>query len=304
MLDAVGSDPGPRVFVVVPVHDRCDLTRACLDSLAVQTYVRRTIVVVDDGSTDGTPDMLSSDFPDAVVLNGDGNLWWAGATNLGVAWVLGHAEVRDLVLTMNNDSVAGLDYLARLVASSLEHPHALIGSVSAPDDAPDVITEGAVRFNRVTGAYRIDGAGPRTDVRRLYPADLLSGRGTLVPVVVFRTLGLYDAGRLPHYGADNELSMRAKTAGYELLVDTSCVVISSVSMTGLNPSLRRLSWKEFALSFVSIRSTNNLWYRWTFYRRALRPWPIAVWFFAISTTRLAVHELRAQSRRSAPPATP
>ena len=151
MLDAVGSDPGPRVFVVVPVHDRCDLTRACLDSLAVQTYVRRTIVVVDDGSTDGTPDMLSSDFPDAVVLNGDGNLWWAGATNLGVAWVLGHAEVRDLVLTMNNDSVAGLDYLARLVASSLEHPHALIGSVSAPDDAPDVITEGAVRFNRVTG---------------------------------------------------------------------------------------------------------------------------------------------------------
>lgn len=302
MQDA--GNPDPQVFVVIPVHDRCGLTRACLGSLAKQTYRRQTVIVVDDGSTDGTAGMLATEFTEAVVLHGNGRLWWAGATNLGVRWALERAETQDLVLTMNNDSTVDPEYLERLVGTSRERPHALIGSACVPDAEPGTITEAAVRFNRLTGASRIDGAGPRGGDRRLYPADLLSGRGTLVPIVVFSALGLYDAVRLPHYGADNELSMRAKVAGYDLVVDTSCVVVSSVAATGLNPSLRRLSWAQFAFSFVSIRSTNNLWYRWMFYRRALRPLPLAAWFFVVSTARLLTHETRAQlGRRPRPTAT-
>jgi GT2 family glycosyltransferase len=290
----------PHVFIVIPVHDRRTLTQACLESIAVQSYPSWTAIVVDDGSTDGTADMLAELFPGVVVLHGDGSLWWAGATNLGVRWAMARADVADLVLTLNNDAVVGPDYLEKLVRTADAHRHALIGSAVASDEDPTVIVDAAVRFNRLTGAARSDGVGPIPAHSRLVPSDHLAGRGMLVPIVVFRTLGLFDADRLPHYGSDYEFSMRARRAGFELLVDTGSIVVSTSSATGLNPSLRRLTWSQFLTSFFSIRSSNNLWYRWVFYRRALHPRPLAIWFFFVSTARLVVHEIRAQTKHLHP----
>ena len=104
------------IRVVIPVHDRLALTRACLASLRAQTFRDFVVYIVDDGSTDGTFEALRADHPEVIVLRGNGHLWWAGATNRGVGRALREAGPSDYVLTLNNDAVAPADYLEKMVS--------------------------------------------------------------------------------------------------------------------------------------------------------------------------------------------
>jgi len=52
------SEKSPIIYIVIPVHNRLEATRECLESLRYQTYTRFSIVLIDDGSTDGTPEFI------------------------------------------------------------------------------------------------------------------------------------------------------------------------------------------------------------------------------------------------------
>jgi GT2 family glycosyltransferase len=71
------------IYIVIPVFNRKHYTKDCLLSLSAQTYSVFKTIVVDDGSTDGTADMLKEEFPEVIVLKGTGNLFWTAAT----AWL-------------------------------------------------------------------------------------------------------------------------------------------------------------------------------------------------------------------------
>ena len=71
--------------VVIPVHNRREVTVRCLRCLeAGGVFAWATVIVVDDGSTDGTGEAVRAAHPAAVLLTGDGNLWWGGAIRLGM----------------------------------------------------------------------------------------------------------------------------------------------------------------------------------------------------------------------------
>jgi len=284
------------VFVVIPVHNRRDLTLKCLYSLSLQTHPAILTIVVDDGSTDGTAEAISKDFPATIVLRGDGNLWWAGATNLGVKYVLGRAKRGDYILTLNNDTEVSPDYLSILADAANSHPQCLIGSVAVTSEDHQTIADGGVRIDWRTAKFTRLSRGKRYDSaiqenKSLVPVDVLSGRGTLIPVEVFRHIGPYDEVRLPHYGADYEFSHRAKKNGYELFVHYGAVVNSDVSATGLNNENRMLSWKELGKSFFSIRSPNSIRYRWNFARLTCPPLMLPS-FFLFDMGRVVIGALR------------
>lgn len=71
------------IYIIIPVHNRKHFTRECLLSLRKQTFQNFKVIVVNDGSSDGTGEMIEKEFSDVILLKGDGNLWWTGATNLG-----------------------------------------------------------------------------------------------------------------------------------------------------------------------------------------------------------------------------
>ncbi len=73
---------------MIPVHNRKKLTRECLASLQNQDTKHFTVIVVDDGSTDGTSEMIRAEFPDTILLQGDGGLWWVGSINKGIRYAL------------------------------------------------------------------------------------------------------------------------------------------------------------------------------------------------------------------------
>jgi len=289
------------VFAVIPVRNRWILTQACLGSLVRQTYPRLVVVVVDDGSTDETAEQLSREYPEVVVLPGDGELWWTGATALGVDWVLDRCDDLDFILTLNNDTTVDPDYLETLLNVASAHDgHALVGSVAVDDRDRDTIVDGGPYVNWVTAkggslhsGESLQGALER-GVTSTNP-DLLPGRGTLVPVRCFTEIGNFDAKRLPHYGADYEFSARARRAGYDLVMSYEAPVYSEVEATGVSTKRGRLAWGEFFRMFVSRRSPACLLYRWRFGVRSA-PRHLVPLYLVVDTVRVILGGLRDQLR--------
>ena len=104
------------LYVVIPVFNRRQYTRDCLLSLRQQTRNDFRVVVVDDGSTDGTAQMLAEEFPEVEVVPGSGQLFWTAGVNAGIRRALAlHATC---VMTMNNDVLALPDFMAQMLAAA------------------------------------------------------------------------------------------------------------------------------------------------------------------------------------------
>ena len=106
------------VTVVVVTWQGVALLPACLESLRRQT-TPHTVLVVDNGSTDGTEKLLAERFPEVRVLQTGGNLGFAGGVQAGL-----DAATTRYVALLNNDAVAEPGWLAALVASLDAHPDA------------------------------------------------------------------------------------------------------------------------------------------------------------------------------------
>lgn len=105
------------VYVITPVHNRRAVTVKFAQTLARQTLSGITLVLVDDGSTDGTGDAVRVVLPTAVVLRGDGSLWWGGGLRRGFSWLRSqHLADETVVVTMNDDIAFDDDYFEKAVA--------------------------------------------------------------------------------------------------------------------------------------------------------------------------------------------
>ena len=288
-----------RTYIIIPVHNRKHLTRECLFSLRKQTFQNFKVIVVDDGSTDGTEEMINEAFSDVILLKGDGNLWWTGATNMGIAYALAQADQDDYILTLNDDTMVSPTYLQSLLDAALNHPSSLIGSIAVSNEDELTVVDAGVRINWLTAKYTNLAEGREyNDIldagSLLQKVDVLPGRGTLIPIGVFQKVGLYDLKNLPHYGADYEFSRRANINGYNLLINYEAVVISNVKMTGLNNRVNKLGWSDLFRSFFSIKSTNNLMQRWRFVRLCCAGWKFPV-FYVCDVGRLIIGSLLYQT---------
>lgn len=234
------------VHVVIPVHNNVEMTLACLDALAWQDGVASSVVVVDDGSTDGTAEVVGRTHPEATVLRGTGKLWWTGAVRMGVEYVLAAAGEGDFILTLNNDVRFGADYLAALVEAGEANGRAIVTSFCRKQGQRHLVINQAMRVDwrrakyttsievlnhtlRQVGAAA-NAAGVSDDVLDeigvLRGFDYVFGRATLIPVEVFRRVGNFNAEQFPHYFGDSELSSRARRAGFELIVSLKARVES------------------------------------------------------------------------------
>jgi GT2 family glycosyltransferase len=265
------SENSPTIYIVIPVHNRLDATRECLESLSCQTYQHFNIVVIDDASTDGTSEYIRHDYPEVTLLKGDGNLWWTGATNLGARYALEHCRKDDYILTLNNDTCVPAGYLEAMISLARRAPKALIGSIARDDSRRDVVVDEGLKIHWFSAKFSKIKVPPAERIDRFYEVSALPGRGTLIPICVFHKVGLYDVKNFPHYSADYDFSLRAREIGYRLLLSPCCYLYSKPQMTGLSNVHNKISLADWLKSFYSIKSPNNLKIRLRFGLRHAPP---------------------------------
>jgi len=200
------------LFIILPVHNRAQVTARFLAALAGQTERGWQLMLVDDGCTDDTVALarLALDAEHLQVLHGDGNLWWAGA--LQMAWQ--HLMARpsgagDAVLIINDDVTFEPGFMAGGLAVLAEQPGACIQAMGI-DKASGERDHGTVA-DRVRLRFRPAAEGETP--------NCLSTRGLLMSLHTFAVSGGFRPDRLPHYLSDYEFTLRLARRGVPLIVD-------------------------------------------------------------------------------------
>jgi N-acetylglucosaminyl-diphospho-decaprenol L-rhamnosyltransferase len=257
------------VHVLMPVFNRLAMTQSMLAYLRAQVVDEPLeLVVIDDGSTDGTGNFLKSQ-PDVTVLSGDGSLWWGGAIDLGLRHVLANAAADDWVLFVNNDTRIESGFVQALLSCARQHAPAAVGSAIRDTEPPHRLLSIGPRMDpwRMLVGDMLD-TTPLDDglARDAVPADALSGRGVLLPAAALRAVQGMRPNWLPHYLADYELALRVRSAGWRLLVCLSASVYSHEeygnSFRGANLRERLFSARSPVYLPAQLRfwwSASNFW---------------------------------------------
>lgn len=246
-----------RIEVVFPVHNRREITLQCLRSLAriESDDLEVHVVVVDDGSTDGTSDALREQFPDVDIVKGDGNLWFTEGTNAGIR----NALERDpkYVLLMNDDQVFDPDFLKYLVETAERNPRSVVGPLLLLWDTPHRVFQTAPVWKTFNGGWQHWYSQTVWTVpERPWKVDLIVGNCVLVPAAAFAECGLMNSTRFPNMG-DAEFTPRLRKAGWTLLIAPRSRVFCQPN--NIPPRIRSKNLKSlYGDLIVDLKNIHNL----------------------------------------------
>lgn len=243
------------VYCIIPVHNRKEVTKHCLEYLDAQDYPSIQIVIVDDGSTDGTGEYLARCARrNLTVLKGDGNLWWGGAMRVGMKYVADLARDSDYLLMLNDDVHIDPDYVSSMVGCSLANNSAVVGSVQRDEKTREMIGCG----------YQIDffsmRISPLVTVDANTTIHAFPGRGLLIPWGCVRKVGYVNSRLFSHYLGDIEYTQRLVESGFKLVASMDSPIYTSSENS--DSDIRRRGWLH---RLFSPRSADNVFYRLAFF---------------------------------------
>ncbi len=258
-----------KLFIVIAVFNRKEHTLNCLRLLKYQSYKDFEIVLVDDGSKDGTSDEVSVEFPEVHLIKGSGDWWWTKSMNQGIKMAL--KKGADAVVFLNNDTVFGKDMLERLVNWYHQKPYSIIGSLNTVKKEQEYIFFSGVKkvswwkakehkYHKTFEPYDVSLSG-------LHPTVCLNGRGTLVPSEVFNAVGELDEESFPQYASDYDFVLRAVHKGFKAFMAWDVVVVSDLMATGEGRSFVKQPWPKYLRSFGNKYASNSLSLIWHYYRK-------------------------------------
>ncbi len=249
---------GPiRVEIVAPVHNRKALTLLCLQSLSRINSVGLDvgIVIVDDGSTDGTSEAIREQFPGVEIVNGDGELWFTEGSNVGVRNALGRDP--KYILLMNDDQLFDVDFLVKLVETAERNPRSIVGSLLLLWDTPHKVFQIAPVWSTWHGGWRHwQSQTVWTVPDKPWKVDLIVGNCLLVPTEAIRECGLMNAKRYPNFG-DAEYTPRLRRAGWNLIIDPRSRVFCQPNTSPVR--IRSMGFAKLLNAlFVDLKSVQSL----------------------------------------------
>ena len=236
------------IYVLLPVHDRREITLGFVEALLAQSDQGYHLVLVDDGSSDGTADTVLALLPAATVIRGTGSWWWAGCLQEAFDWLNARPSAPgDIVLVINDDTRFGPEFLARAREVVSLHPRSLLL---------------AQLYSQATGSFLE--AGVRVDWRRLtfrrvkdvQRANCFSTRGLFVRRADLPALGGFHRRLLPHYQSDYAFTIRARRRGFAFVSDADVRLALDESATGVRSFTARSATEYLRISF-STRTVGN-----------------------------------------------
>jgi len=208
-----------RVAVLVTCHNRRATTLTCLDRLSQQTLGSTTeldVVLVDDGSTDGTAAAVREKYPSVILIEGDGTLYWNGGMRL--AFERARLLSPDYYLMLNDDTQLYDDAILRLITEhhelrcSRECPIVVVGSTRDPKT--EDITYGGWRAERWWNPLHTEIVHPSDHPEQ---CDTFNANCALLHKEVVATIGNLDSSFTHGFG-DFDYGFRVTASGGEVWV--------------------------------------------------------------------------------------
>ena len=238
------------LYIITAVHNRYRITENFVNRLKSQSYEDYKLILVDDGCTDGTSEMVLSKMPDAVILRGNGNLWWGGAMHLAYKWIKLNAKDEDFVLIMNDDTRFENDFISKGMKLIKENEDCLITGCGYSINNGEQI-DGAVEFFPKTGTY-----DKKTGTAQ---GNCASTRALMMQASTMKKIGGFHPILLPHYASDYEYTIRAARKGFKIKAFEEFNYCFDEGTTG-NHNAEKATLKQI----FSKRSSFNPLYRFSF----------------------------------------
>lgn len=200
-----------RLAILITSHNRKQKTLSCIKTIFEQediSTIQYSIYLVDDNSTDGTFEAISSTYPTVNILKGDGQLFWAGG--MRVAWNKAVNDNKfDYYLLINDDVILFKDAFKRLFndIKLITDNAILVGSVT--DQSTGKITYGG---RRLKNKYNISSDLLIPDNKSPQVCDFGNANIMLVPASVVERIGILSEA-YTHGIADFDYTIKAKKAG-------------------------------------------------------------------------------------------
>ena len=207
----------PKVSIVILNWNSYDVTAECLRSLRKVEYPEHEIVLVDNGSQDGSAERLQAEFPEVRVLRNAQNLGFPGGNNVGIRDALERGT--DYLLLLNNDTIVSADFLTRLV--SVAEAGSAVGLVNPKIyflEPPDRLWHGGARYRSWWSFPKIVGVGKQDDgsYGDTKEVPFTTGCALLIKSEVLRKVGLLAEEYFLGF-EDLDFSLRARRAGYKTI---------------------------------------------------------------------------------------
>ncbi len=218
----------PRASVVAVVLNWCNEpdTAECLKSLAADRSGVLSVILVDNGSPDGSGDRLHERFPGIDYLQTGANLGYAGGNNRGFARAL-DADAQ-FVLVLNDDTMVDAECVDRLLRAAEETGAAVVAPRITYFDDPSRVwyAGGSFSRTRAIGVHwleneRVDETQTRT------PITFVCGCCFLIRADVLRQVGGFDESFFA-YVEDVDLSLRLSRAGHRLVYEPAARVLHRI----------------------------------------------------------------------------
>lgn len=241
----------PRVSIIILNWNGRQYLDDCLTSLEKQTYRDFEVILLDNGSTDGSPEFIKKCYNWVKLLTVHENLGFAGGHGVALAHVSG-----EFIVTLNNDTRAEPGWLEELVFVADSHPNSgMVASRTCVYDDSELIdtlggrvcldgmSRGAFRLKRMSelGIARVE--------EGLYP----SPAAALYRRSMIEDVGFFDEDFFA-YAEDTDLGLRCRWAGWECVIATEAIVHHYYSATGGAFSPFKLYYCERNHFWVAIKN--------------------------------------------------
>ena len=199
-----------KVSVIIPNYNGMQYVKRCLDSLMAQTLKDWEILFIDNGSADGSRELVEKEYPLVRVIALPENLGFCGAVNIGI-----RAATAPYVVLLNNDTEAEPEFLQELYDGIRRKPRAFSGgAMMLQFHDREKIDDAGNFYNALGWAFALGKGKPAADYNKERKIFSACGGAAIYRKDLLEELGYFDEEHFA-YLEDTDIGYRAQIAGYE-----------------------------------------------------------------------------------------
>lgn len=234
-------------YIILPVHNRKETTRRFMESLACQSYNEFQLILIDDGSTDGTSEMVLNYIPSTTILNGNGSLWWGGCLQKGYEWLIQNADETDICVLINDDTTFSQNFLEIGVQLVSQTENTMLQAQCYCQTTGELIDKGTY-YNPKSFTF--------TQAEEKSQINCLSTRGLFLTIGTLKKINGFKPRLFPHYLSDYDFTYRAFLKDIKLSTNGTLKLYVNQETTGFR-EIAYTSISDYYSKYFSKRNVFN-----------------------------------------------